>query len=354
MNLISKTTQNGPPVSQDDRTFIEDDDAYFEAIASHMSPDFEDTNSRFENVKDTYVLSSRDRLLSTQFRRLIGHILTKKNGRRDDGRVLFVTGESGAGKSEAIGNLIRTDPALQSYQTPIGPVSPAISISLSGLGTLKTLAVNILRAAGYDASHSRQQNELWDLLPAQLKLRKVLLIHIDETQHLLKETEADRERKNLANALKGLMNASQWPVSFIMSGLPITTELASLDEQFERRGRFVSLEDVHYPEDREMIINIISELSDAANLDATEIFQGDMPARITHAANNRYGRVCSIVTAAIQVALENNPTKLTRTNFIDAYLEHSQTLDAPELNPFIVDNWKFLAPGSFLYEKGAR
>ncbi len=337
-----------------DMSSADDDDAYLESVAARMSPGFGDVIPRLEKVKTVYVSSNRDKYLANQLHRLLEHVLSKRNGKRDAGRVLFITGESGAGKTRAIEHLLDNEPALQPQETPIGTIRPVISISLSGPGTLKTLAVDILRAAGYDASHNRQQNELWDLLPAQLRHRKVLLIHIDETQHMLKQTDADRERKNLANALKGLMNAPGWPVSFIMSGLPRTTELASMDEQFERRSKFAYLPDVNFPDDQDMVVKIISQLAEAADLSADEILGNDIPERITHAANNRYGRIATVITAAIHVALSRNAKSLNRDHFIEAYFEHSESLDDPERNVFLIDSWRHLAPGSFLYEKGAR
>lgn len=349
---MTKAIETFNGTNERDAFCAEDDDAYLESISALMSPEFNAIKPRLERVKSVYVSSRRDKFLAKQLRRLLEHALTKKNGRRDDGRVLFITGESGAGKTRAIENLFSVEPALQPKNTSIGTIHPVISITLSGPGTLKTLAVDILRAAGYDASHNRQQNELWDLLPAQLRHRKVLLIHIDETQHMLKQTEADRERKNLANALKGLMNAPDWPVSFIMSGLPRTTELASLDEQFERRSKFALLPDVSFPEDEDIILDIISQLAKAADLGAEEIFESDIPERITHAANNRYGRISTVMTSAIHVALTKNAKSLNREHFIEAYFELSETLDDPDRNPFLIDNWKHLNPGSFLYKNG--
>jgi len=334
--------------------FLENDDAFLENIASQMSPEFIDIQLRLERVKSVYVSSGRDELLADRLRDLMEHILSKRNGKRDAGRVLFVTGESGAGKTRAIEHLLENERALRPQQTPIGTIRPVISVSLSGPGTLKTLAVEILRAAGHDVTHKRQQNELWNLLPAQLRLRRVLIIHIDETQHMLKQTDADRERRNLANALKGLMNAPEWPVSFIMSGLPRTTELASLDEQFERRSLYAYLTDVNFPEDQNMVVEIVSQLAHAADLNPEKILNSDIPERITHAANYRYGRTTTVVISAIRVALARNAEYLSRDHFIEAYFGLSESLDAPDQNLFLVDNWRHLAPGSFLYEKGAR
>jgi hypothetical protein len=98
---------------------------------------------------------------------------------------------------------------------------PIVSVSLKGNCTLGILGEEILRAAGYPiADGSTKPSQLWNSLSRRLGHRKVYIVHIDETQHLIKNTEKASDRKALANALKGVMNDDYWPVSFIVSGLP--------------------------------------------------------------------------------------------------------------------------------------
>ena len=44
-----------------------------------------------------------------------------------------------------------------------------------------------------------------EMLPEHLALRRVLLVHIDETQHLVKETEKMVSLRDLANAIKDVV-----------------------------------------------------------------------------------------------------------------------------------------------------
>ncbi|MBC3640907.1 hypothetical protein H8J56_27525, partial [Klebsiella sp. Kps] len=83
---------------------------------------------------------------------------------------------------------------------------------------------------------------------------------------------------SLADALKGAMEDPTWPVSFIVSGLPMVTELARLDEQFERRNMMIELLDIDDGE-RSLVENIIRKLTAAAELECEPLIASDVPER---------------------------------------------------------------------------
>jgi len=324
------------------------DAEYLDLISSQLPEADRKPKDTLELVKSEYIACGRDKVLDKMCRRFVVHMLAKRNGRRDDGRVLIITGESGAGKSTAIERMLAEHPALQPHARSFGIVKPVISVSLTGPCTLKILGRMILREAGYPIRQKIEQGELWDMLPEQLHMKKVLIIHIDETQHMLRHTESDQERKNLAKAFKGVMNYKAWPISFIMSGMPGTTELARLDEQIERRASFAFLPDISLPEERDLVVRIIRQLSDTGGLEARAIIGSDIPERTAHAAKYRYGRTAQIVMGAIQIALEQGDKTLSRDHFALFYLDHSHARGMDQMNPFLVDDWRRLEPGSFL------
>lgn len=326
------------------------DDDFLSIVGDRLSPEEQRVKDVLERVKDVYVPCGRDRLAADIFSRFMTSILAKRNGRRDDGRALFVTGESGAGKTSVVRHMIEGNATLAPIPMSYGLVTPVISVTLMGPSTLKYLGLNILRKAGYEIKRKYEQGEVWDLLPEQLHLRKVLIIHIDETQHMLKLAQSDRERENLAKAFKGVMNYDAWPVSFIMSGMPETVNLSRLDEQIERRSRFLALPDVSLPGERVLIEKIVTRMCEAAHLELGGALQSDLPERIAHAARYRYGRIAQVVLAAIEQAILKDDGHLSRDHFALAYLDHSQARGHDEMNPFLVDDWERLEPGSFLIE----
>ncbi|MBB3998356.1 ATP-binding protein [Aureimonas pseudogalii] len=303
-----------------------------------------------ERVKDVYVPCGRETLLKKEFDMFLQMISARRNGKRDEGRCFFVTGESGAGKTEIVKNLIAKYPKLQKRKMSYGTVQPLISIKLQGPVILKTLGWNILRAAGYPVKQGLEKHNTWDILPQQLHHRNVMIIHIDEPQHLLTNTEANQERKNVAKAFKGVMNNPDWPVSFILSGMPETNELAIKDEQIERRNWFFTLEDVDMPDERHLVIKIISELAGSVSINATEVSASDVPDRVAHAARYRYGRIAQVVLSAIHVALTKGAVALERNHFVEAYLLHSQARGQDDMNPFLRADWRNLPQGLFMIE----
>lgn len=197
-----------------------------------------DTVERLKLVKAHYVTSGRDAALREKFDLFLENMFSMDGPQCDEGRIFFITGRSGAGKSRAIRHMIENTPALEPEETPYGLVKPFISVSLRGLCTMGVLGERILRAAGYPILQTLAPSQLWGSMSERLGHRHVLLVHIDETQHLIRSTPKASERRLLAEALKGVMNDKDWPVSFIVSGLPEVNTLATEDVQFERRGFF--------------------------------------------------------------------------------------------------------------------
>lgn len=331
----------------------DDEKQFLKEIYNRLPADSRKVVDRLAAVKSKYVESKRDIILEKLLNKFVGFLLAERNKRRDDGRILFITGESGAGKSSAVQRMLSRHPALQPMARSYGVINPVVSISLSGHVTQRLLGEQIMAAArGYKTTKRMERGEVWDNLPAELRLRKVLIIHIDEPQQLLEDTNFNRE--DLAKALKGVMNSPEWPVSFILSGLPNTDTIATMDEQFERRGKFIRLPDIRMPKSRPVVEKIIRELAEAGSIRCDGVVSNDIPERVAHAANYRYGRITQVVVAALHVALDENADELTYKHFATAYIEHSHAKENDTMNPFLVADWRRLKPGSFLFKKDAR
>ncbi|WAP70072.1 ATP-binding protein [Jiella pelagia] len=224
-----------------------------------MAPDSRRVIAAIERVKRVYVSCGRDVLADKSFKTFMENVVAFRNGERDEGRFFFVTGESGAGKTQVVKRMLLQRPELQPEERPYGAHDPVASVLLQGPCSMKVLAQSILEASGYAMIRDMGEKMMWHMLPRQLHHRHILLIHIDETQHMVRLTESDHDRKELAKAIKSLTANPGWPISFVVSGLPRTTELARLDEQIARRGSFLPLPDVRLPGERKLVENIIGE-----------------------------------------------------------------------------------------------
>lgn len=342
------------PFANHSRPTQGEDDEFLAMVAGRMTPNQRRQTDALGLVKSVYVKCRRDAVMAKLLEDFMTLVMAKVDDRRDDGRTLFVTGESGTGKTRAVRHMLAGNPLLQPYATTHGEVTPMVSVLLDGPCTLKLLGQKILKAAGYPVRQSLEAGELWEMLPGQLHLRRVLLVAVDETQHMLKHTKKDKDRIDVAKAFKGVMNNAAWPVSFVMSGMPETTEMARLDEQIERRQMALFLDDVAMPEERMLVVRIVRKLCEPVGLDCSELVASDMPDRIAHSARFRYGRIAQAVVAGIQTALGTGETLLTGDHFAAAYIRHSHAQGRDEMNPFLVDDWENLPAGSFLLKTSER
>ncbi|RFC62743.1 ATP-binding protein [Fulvimarina endophytica] len=327
---------------------LSDDDEFLDDFVSGLGEDAVRIVGSLERVKDVYVACGRDNLLKAKFDKFLHLVASRRDGRRDDGRCFFLTGESGAGKTALARHLLAQYPNLQPRVQPWGKTCPVVSVTLKGPVIMKTLGHNILRGTGYPLVQDLEENKVWDMLPEQLHLRKVMLVHIDEPQHLLTETPTGKERKKVAKAFKGVMNDPTWPVSFLLTGMPNTTELARLDEQIERRGFQFPLVDVALPEERRLVVRILTEMASAVDIDVAGIVASDIPERVAHAAAYRYARIAQVVLAGIHEALVGEAAELTREHFATAFIEHSHARGNDDMNPFLAHDWVRLPPGAFI------
>jgi hypothetical protein len=349
---MRRQNANAPEVVEDVGYWQSQD--FLQRTIAKLPTNSQRTIERLKRVKAKYIPCGRDDYLAVGFDSFLVEILTpNENGVRDEGRIFFITGESGAGKTRAVKYMLANVEAVQPEQTAYGLIKRVISVSLKGNCTLGILGEEILRRAGYPVEDgSIKPSQLWNSLSRRLGQRGVLIVHIDETQHLIKNTEKASDRKALANALKGVMNDDYWPVSFVVSGLPIVNSLAKMDEQFERRGYFRSLPRLNMvdPEERQLVHNILDDMAETAEIDCNALLETDVPERIAHAAARGYGRVTQVVRAALQDAMQSADTVLTRENFVRAYLLHSSAQGRDERNPFLEDNWRLLPEGSFIID----
>ena len=343
-----------------------DSDSLFDIMRARMAPEHRSASDILDRVNDVYVKSPRDDVLRNSFDRFLDYVTARqRHGRRGKGNAFFITGESGAGKTDMVEHLLADHPVLQPITQHSRLVRPWVRVALQGPATLRVLGADILRAIGYPVKSSLRENAVWTLLPEQLLHANVFLIHIDETQHLL----AKGADNDVASAIKGLMNYMPWPVSFILSGKPRLNDLIVHDDQAERRSFSLTLDALDAVTNRNLIVRIIQEHCTAAGLDCDDFVRTDMPERIAHAANHQFGRICEVVitgihAAALRMAKEEREKRegkepkerprgkvLIPNDMSRAYRDHSHTRGHDDLNPFHAHDWESLPPGYFVTGK---
>ncbi len=327
-----------------------DDEAYFRDFRAEMPGDSPRVIGGLDRIKSVYVDCPRDAALFEGFNRFLEHFLATRSGQRDEADIFFLPGESGAGKSRAMDRLLGEHPALQPKRTSYGLERRYVSIKLRGYTHPRLVGLQIIREAGYGMDARQERGEVWDVMAARLRAQRVSLVHVDEAQHLLKANASLQAREELAEAIKGVSIDRRWPVAFVFSGLPRITHLAGGDEQVERRGNFVRFDDVHMPDERDLVVKIIERLAEPVGLDVGHLVEkeSDLPGRLAHAANFRYARICQGVVAALQEALHWKNARLTVGHFADAFERRSLAYGRDDKNPFVEKDWRNLRQGAFL------
>ncbi|WP_437871004.1 ATP-binding protein [Methylorubrum extorquens] len=338
-----------PPGEPD---LLNDDEAYLRVLRSRMPARSQAVIERLNRVNEVYVTCGRDAVLSEAFETFLEDAQSTRHGERKEADIFFLTGESGAGKTDAARRLLRGSELLAPIQTSYGTIRPYVSVKLTGYMLPRIAARKIIAASGHPIKVDTKQGDAWSEMSPALRRRRVVLVHIDEIQHLV--TNNSEENKKLADAIKGVSIASEWPVAFLLSGLPGIRVLAKKDEQFERRGNWVHFPDLKMPDEESLVVRILTKMSKAAGLGLGKMSETDMPKRIAHASNYRYARVCQLVRAAIHQALraKDEPQELLRGHFALAYALRSRARGHNHMNPFLVDDWTQLPRGSFLDVEG--
>ena len=327
---------------------FDNDEAFFAAVTARMDADDRSVVAKLSALAKVYVECGRDKVLARQFKFFHRHFIATRDTPRDEAEIFFLTGESGAGKTGAVQHLFRTMPEMQPIPTRFGAIKPYVSIKLRGYVQPRHVAQRILRSAGYPIRADEQRGDLWDGMAGRLRTRRTYLVHIDETQHLIANKDNEAERTALVNAIKGVSIASEFPVAFLLSGLPEIIKLPFGDEQMQRRANFVHFEDVNMDTEGKLVERILKRMGKAVDIDVSALPKTDILDRLAHAANYRYARITQVVFEALHEALHEGARALNGDHFAQAYVRHSMAQGRVGVNPFLEANWKTLDRGSFM------
>ncbi|MCJ2109814.1 ATP-binding protein [Methylobacterium sp. E-025] len=325
-----------------------DEDDYFKGVSAGMPEGSRRVIDGLEKVKSVYVACDRDDALLTGFNRYLERYVATRRLPRQEADCFFLVGASGAGKTAAIGRLLRDHEALRPVRTPYGLAPRYVSIKLKGYAPPRLVGLQIIREAGYGLAMKTGRGEVWDGMAGHLQSQGVFLVHIDEAQHLLKRNASQSDREELSNAIKGVAIDTKWPIAFVFSGLPEVLGLPIGDDQVERRGNFIRFADVAMPEERDLVIDILSQMGDPVGIASDHLAATDLPERLAFAARHRYARICQLVEGALQEALHWKKARLTTGHFAVAFERRSLAYGQDDMNPFLAEHWRGLRQGSFL------
>lgn len=223
-------------------------------------------------------------------------------GLHHEGRGLIVTGGTRAGKSHDIKYLLRafadkTEALAGGYQRKY------VRVSLRATTSWKHLGSALLKALKYpsDLDH-RSADMVWRRVEGLLKRGNVMIVHIDEFQHLLMGKSA-KETNIILNGLKDLMKRPDWPILPIISGVPELLDYVNTNDQLTALLQPVTFMDIPYADDSlSEIDNILVQFAEVVGLDPSEIRNEDVYNRMIHASVRRWGRLFELIIESLSHA----------------------------------------------------
>jgi type II secretory pathway predicted ATPase ExeA len=299
-----------------------------------------------------YLRTGVDKAVKNSIGRLAEEAAAAKDGNRTEGRALFVIGETGAGKTRVVNEALDNLPELQATRTEMWTISPVARVVAPSPMTLLQLGQEILHAIGYPMQRKVQESAIWREVRNQLKLRGVRVIHIDEGQHML-AWRNPQEMEKLANTLKNTMQRRDWPVWFVVSGLPELAAFVGQDRQIQRRSDILHLASLDPAKNSKLPEWIVLELVETHAGMTLGVKVGDgeqslVPAeflnRLCHAAWYQFGILTDLVRGAIEQALIRDPAAATveHKDFVKAYKAFSGC--PSHQNVMKVANWHEIDP----------
>ncbi|GJE02331.1 ATP-binding protein [Methylobacterium isbiliense] len=250
-----------------------------------------------------------------------------------EGRILVLTGETGAGKSRALKRLFRK------RHNELG--GRLLSITAPSPCTLMQLGRTLLPELGYPIQLDRKEHLIWEEVRRRLKTEDKRVLHIDEMQHVTQTANVDQQERIL-NTIKSLVQRRRDPMILILSGTCDLANFLRTDGQVMRRCRFVEFGRLTLPSAADPIAETIENLVSFTPLTIEPEVADDLAGRLVHAANFALGVAIELICEAIEEALRFGDTRLLPDHFATVFWLRTGCPNT--MNPFRVQNWSDTDP----------
>ncbi len=285
-----------------------------------------------------YFPTKRDEQLSVRLNRLLardgdGQLVAapRKDPGTGDAHGLLVIEPAGGGKSTLVNTVLSQHPLLQSKGAHH---RPWIKVNAPSPTTTKSLGIEIIMATGYEeVSRTNSEQEIWNLAEHRLSLLGTVFLWIDEG-HDLFGAASPHEIQNTLKRLKNLMQG-QGAVSVILSGIDDLWQLASYDDQIDRRYLKLALDEISSVRDERLLKGIVRTLCAEVGIVAPQ--DPDLIERLVHASRRRFGRFIENTLGALESAALAGASRLETAHFAENWALN----EGPEIgrNVFYARNW---------------
>lgn len=323
-------------------------------LLATLSPERRMRAERRGKKQARYVTMPKDTLIANAIDELCENAAAAAFGESGKRRALFLIGESDSGKTRAMEFHIPKRKEFSPYRLPSGqPVTPFVSFECPRPITLKGFARKALEACGYpNVSHKLTEQELFELLKETIRNNRILFMHIDEMQHVMKGTTTN-EIQNVSDIIKSLLQIPGWPLHMILSGVPSLGLFLSPedgDAQLRNRSFVVELKQMTRP-DAEALRALQRHMVRDEGVLIGETDSIDFAYRLIHAYQGACGTIIQAIQGATeraQIEFENNTagTESGPSVTINHYAaDYALKFGCrPSANIFLINDWDKVDP----------
>ncbi len=297
-------------------------------------------------VRTHPIPTGQEKLLGDVYLRdIVKNIKDCQKGGGSPERTLLVIGKAGTGKSFALQHQFRQIPEFQPRRNESNELkTPLISFEADRPCGAISLGNGILKAMGFPYNpDERKPGRLFETVKALLVERGVLVLHLDEAQHMFRH-KTDDAVQEVQDRLKSLQQIPNWPLHIICSGVDELSKLTGTeDEQLGRRARVMRYERLNFPGDKTEVAKVLTTTAELCDLRIpTELLEDDFLGRLVQSSKGGFGRICSAVQQACFRAIELGRSEVTKADFSRNYQRKYGCLPAD--NIFEVKNWQAIEP----------
>lgn len=330
------------------------------ALLATMSPKGQQRAARRGKNQARYVTLPKDKLITEGLDAICENAASALFGEAGKRRALFLLGESDSGKTRAMAYHIPRRPEFQPYVTDTGETfTPFVSFEAPRPITLKGFARKALAACGYPITSTKvTEQELFELLKQVIRTNRILFMHVDEMQHVLKGTKTT-EIQNVSDIIKSLLQIPGWPLHMILSGVPSLARFLSPedgDAQLRNRSFVIELKQIAR-KDAPSLLKLQEHIADAEGVALDKTNAIEFMHRLIHA----HGGACGTIIQAMQGAAEraasereengvcgdvSMPPVVTVKHYADLYALNTGCRSSD--NVFLQEDWETIDPSHSL------
>ncbi|KPF82716.1 hypothetical protein IP70_19830 [alpha proteobacterium AAP38] len=288
-------------------------------------------------ISDKYIKTDRDDRFRQDLQDFVDETHAAAAGQHPEGRMLAVIGTSGAGKTWTIEKAVPRITGLDSGNF--------LRLTAPSPCTLKQLGRTILESLGYPLIRDLPDHIIWEKVRRHVKERGVRFIWLDEAHHTMGRG-SDFELTRLRDTFKSIMQQRDWPLSLILSGLPVLSSFICGDRQVERRSQTFRFAPLAFPHDAVLVQDIIHGIvvNHASMVAGSEIQTDEFAHRLIVASERGLGSAIVLVRRAILAAYSRagSGAMVGMADFGQAYVDERDC--SPEDNIFLVSDWDRIVP----------